>query len=77
MRFNLNLPNDYESEADDQAAEDAGGYGAISDAAQNAGLTYVRDTDYGAIWEGTREQFAACVANLPAWATRYASPLED
>ena len=52
-------------------------YEPIADAANAAGLTYAAESTYGAIWEGTLEQFAACVAELPAWAQRYASILEE
>lgn len=93
MIFKLNLPNDYGSEADGEAAllsaygddaeecrdySDAGArmYAPISDAANAAGLRYVRETDYGSEWSGTLEQFAACCAALPAWARPYASSVE-
>lgn len=91
MIFKLNMPNDYGSEADSESAflaayvegwrgdADAANrmYGPIADAAKAAGLRYVRETDYGAEWTGTPEQFAACCAALPKWARRYASAVED
>ena len=91
MIFKLNLPNDYGSEADQEAAFlDAyvAGFGRVDDAATSmywpianaakaVGLRYVRETDYGAEWTGTPEQFAACCAALPRWARRYASAVED
>lgn len=77
MLYKLNLPNDYGSEADSEAALAAGGYEPISDAANEAGLRYVRDSDHGAIWEGSEAQFSACVANLPVWAQPYASPVTE
>lgn len=49
---------------------------AIADAARESGLRYVRDTDYGADWRGTREQFERCLQLLPAWARRYASEID-
>lgn len=92
MIFKLNLPNDFGSEADTEAAlfaaygedaesfrEDADAadlYAPIADAANAAGLRHVRDTDYGSEWSGTPEQFAACCDALPEWARRYASAVE-
>lgn len=52
-------------------------YEPIAAAATNAGLEYVEESTYGAIWEGTEEQFAVCVAALPGWAQRYASKIEE
>jgi hypothetical protein len=92
--FKLNLPNDYQSEEDSEAAfqqaygddaEDFRGdadaanrmYEPISDAANDAGLEYVEESTYGAIWRGTDAQFAACVEALPGWAKRYASKVEE
>ncbi len=81
--LSIAFPNDYGSEADFQAALDACYDGdaeaCSSDAGQaffdvfatearKAGLQYVKDTDYGAIWQGTEEQIAAARATLPAWA---------
>jgi len=92
MKFSLNLPNDYGSEADDLAAlrqaygadferhlgdSDAANlmYMPIADAAIDAGLKYLGDSDYGSVWEGTDEQFAECLESLPVWAKRYASKI--
>ena len=70
--FKLSIPNDYDSEADYAAMEEAGDdYENIAAAAKEAGLVYVAETDYGAEWKGTDDQFAACVAALPVWAKRY------
>jgi hypothetical protein len=91
--FKLNLPNDYQSEEDSEAAfqqaygedaEDFRGdadaanrmYEPIADAASGAGLKYVEESTYGAIWKGTAAQFAACIEELPGWAKRYASKIE-
>ena len=87
--FKLNLPNDYGSEADNESAlyqaygDDADEFRGYADAslmyepiaaaASAAGLKYVSESDYGAIWKGTEEQFTACLAALPEWAKPYAS----
>ena len=72
--YKLSLPNDYQSEGDDAAMVAAGeSYEKITIAAKAAGLKYIRDTDFGAEWGGTADQFAECVKNLPEWAKRYAS----
>lgn len=77
-KFKLSLPNDYESEADDAAREAAGqDYEDVAIACKSAGMVFVSATDYGAIWEGTDEQFAACLEVLPEWAQRYSSKLDD
>ena len=92
--YKLNLPNDYNSDEDSEAAfqqaygedaEDFRGdsdaanraYEPIADAANEAGLKYVEESTYGAIWQGTEKQFAACVAALPGWAQPYASKIEE
>lgn len=90
MRFKLNLPNDYGSEAD-YAAAVAAAYGdetpdgideaelrePIFVAAEESGLSFIRTTDYGAEWAGTAEQFDACRSRLPVWARPYASIIEE
>jgi hypothetical protein len=76
--FKLSLPNDYQSEDDSAAMEAAEqDYEIIASTAKDAGLVYEAETDYGATWTGTDEQFAACVAALPVWAQRYASKVEE
>ena len=76
--YKLSLPNDYGSEEDDAAMQAAGeDYMTIADAARAAGMSYIEDTTYGALWAGTNDQFAACVEALPVWAKRYASKVED
>jgi hypothetical protein len=76
--YKLSLPNDYGSEEDESAMQAAGDdYMAIADAANAAGMKYLEDSTYGALWAGTDAQFAACVEALPAWAKRYASKVED
>lgn len=94
MKFKLNLPNDYASECDSEAAflqaygndaedhlhdQDAQNrmYEPIADVADAAGLAYVAESTYGAIWEGTTAQYEACVASLPAWAKPYASIVDE
>jgi hypothetical protein len=52
-------------------------YEPIANAAKGAGLKYVSETDYGAIWEGTEAQFNACLEILPGWARPYASTMEE
>lgn len=72
--YKISLPNDFQS-ADDCAAMDEAGesYEEIAIAAKGAGMKYVRDTDYGAVWSGSESQFLQCVENLPSWAKRYAT----
>ena len=91
MLFMLNLPNDFGSEADDQAAfvaaygEDAEHgsastavmYRPIWDAASDAGLHYVRDTDFGAVWTGSEAQFRRALEAMPEWARPYASQVNE
>lgn len=76
--FKLSLPNDYQSEEDAASMESAEqDYEIIAATAKEAGLVYVEETDFGAIWRGTDEQFTACVAALPSWAQRYTSKIEE
>ena len=90
--FQLDIPNDYSSDEDTQAAirqyydgdeeacqNDNGQqlYEELAWQAKKAGLTFVKSTDFGAIWSGTDAQFANCVELLPAWAKRYASKIES
>jgi hypothetical protein len=90
--FKLNIPNDYNSETDTQAAIDDcyGGdsaacesdngqslYESIAMAAKAAGLEFIEGGDFGATWGGTDAQFGKCVELLPGWAKRYASKEED
>ena len=90
--FKLNLPNDYNSESrmadavaqcyeGDREGAEADGcrelFEVLAAAAKEAGLSYAGETDYGSEWEGTEEQFVACVAALPGWAQRYVSKVEE
>ncbi len=76
--YKLSLPNDYQSEADDAAMVSAGeSYEEIAIAAKGAGMKYIRDTDFGAEWGGTDDQFSECAKNLPEWAKRYASKVDQ
>lgn len=85
--FKLSIPNDYNSEADDLTAiadcydgdaeaaqnDDARAlYEKLAGAAKSAGLAFVEESDFGAIWSGTDAQFEKCVELLPGWAKRYA-----
>jgi len=36
--------------------------------AKEAGLEFLRQTDYGAEWTGTSDQILDCIASLPRWA---------
>ncbi len=47
----------------------------LADCARDAGLTHAGDTDFGAIWQGTPEQVAACREALPGWA--YVAEIEE
>lgn len=83
MQIKISVPNDYNSEADHnkaiadcydgdfEAAENDGGrecYEALAAAAKGAGLSFVRETDYGAVWRGTEAQCAKAREMLPTWA---------
>lgn len=68
--FKLNTPN----EDVDAMEADGGDYAEnIASVANAVGLIFVKETDYGAVWRGTMEQFAACVEALPEWAQPFAS----
>jgi len=90
--FQIDIPNDYNSEEDTQAAiqqyydgddeacqNDNGQqlYEELAWQAKKAGLIFVKSTDFGATWSGTDAQFTECVELLPAWAKRYASKIES
>ncbi len=82
MKIKINYPNDYGSEESYAAAvEDCGGceeslfFAAMADAAKKAGLQFVSQTDYGAIWEGSADQCAKAEQIIPSWAT--ASEIEE
>ncbi len=90
--FQIDIPNDYNSEedtaaalidcyrCDEEACENDNGqqlYEVIAYKAKEAGLAFVKSTDFGATWSGTDAQFAKCVELLPAWAKRYASKIES
>jgi hypothetical protein len=83
-KLKISYPNDYGRRADyesavrdcydgdESACENDGGreiIEAMAAVAKSAGLKFREETDYGAIWEGTREQCATAEANLPNWAS--------
>lgn len=41
--------------------------------AKASGLECVEDTNYGAKWRGTKEQFEHALSLMPEWARPYAS----
>lgn len=88
MKIKISYPNDYGSEKYYAAAvEDCCGgdsesegceeslFEAMAYAAKEAGLQFVAESDYGAIWEGTADQCAKAEQIIPSWAT--ASEIED
>jgi hypothetical protein len=90
--FQIDIPNDYNSEedtvaalidcyeGDEEACKNDNGqqlYEELACQAKKAGLTFVKSTDFGATWSGTDAQFAVCVEMLPSWAKRYASKCES
>ena len=89
--FKIQVPNDYNSEidiataiidcyaGDEEAFKNDNSqqlYEAIAYSAKEAGLIFIKSTDFGATWSGTDAQFTNCVELLPAWAKRYASKIE-
>jgi hypothetical protein len=92
VNYQIDIPNDYNSEedtsaaiidcyrGDDEACENDNGqqlYEVIAYKAKEAGLIFVKSTNFGATWSGTDAQFAECRELLPAWAKRYASKIES
>ena len=83
--YTLNLPkskSDYEAAILDVfgTADVPGGvvldeeiYLPIAEAALESGLEYAAETDYGAKWRGTKEQFEHALSLMPEWARPYAS----
>lgn len=84
MKLNISVPNDYNSEANNEAAiaecyggdeEAASGdngqqfFEVLAAAAKGAGLKFFRPTDFGAEWEGTKKQCIAARESLPIWAS--------
>lgn len=83
--FMLEIPIEHEDimqeaiamhyDGDDEACQSDEGqllYEELAFQAKQAGLVFVKATDFGAIWCGTDAQYAACVERLPSWAKRYA-----
>ena len=83
MKIKISIPNDFGSDhdyasalaecyaGDDEAcANDSGArmYEALAIVAKGAGLTFVRETDFGDDWEGTESQVAQAEKVLPCWA---------
>lgn len=82
MKIKISYPNDYGSEADyakaveDCCDGDAKSEGCeealfekMADSAKEAGLAFLSEADYGAIWEGTKSQCAKAEELLPDWAS--------
>lgn len=83
MKIKISIPNDYNSNHDEEAAildcydgdQDAAlndgfraCYDALASAANDAGLEFVCETDFGAEWEGTEAQCEKAREILPSWA---------
>lgn len=91
MKIKLAMPNGYGSAMDDRMAwEEAEGYAnrlylPIQDAAETAGLTYVKGSQdstisggiRSAVWEGTPGQIETCRMMLPVWAVDYTLIVEE
>jgi hypothetical protein len=78
-KIKINYPNDYESEADYQAAvaqcgeDESSILDELGEIASISGLEFVESTDFGAIWEGSEKEIEDCKRNLPEWAKNYTS----
>lgn len=83
MKLKISVPNDYNFESDMEAAiaECYGGdneaaasdngeqmFAVLAASAKGSGLKFLRETDFGAEWKGTKAQCHVATANLPAWA---------
>ena len=70
----ISYPNDYNSDEDYKAAIAECGdseeaiLDRLAESAMVTGLKFVSETDYGAIWAGTKCQVDECLKNLPSWA---------
>ncbi|MBK8871850.1 MAG: hypothetical protein IPN19_12680 [Elusimicrobia bacterium] len=83
MKIKISIPNDYNSDEDVKKAIDEIYHGDIeacesdegrliieelAGIARGGGLEFVEETDYGAIWSGSKKKIKEVIDRLPRWA---------